>query len=89
MTEHDTVDGDEAEYPYIRLMKQVVHDHGEVHAILEEHDSFEDGDELEVRVGTAVFDYDAETLVVQGADTRHYVHMDRIVRFYPPTEATH
>ena len=81
MTEHD--------YPYIERMQQVVEQHGEVHAVLEEHDSFEDGHELEVRKGTASFDYGTETITVEGADTTHFVHMDRVVRYYPPMEASH
>lgn len=81
MTEHD--------YPFIERMQYVVEEHGEVHAVLEEHDSFEHGDELEVRQGTAEFDYGTETIAVEGADTTHYVHMDRVVRYYPPTEVAH
>lgn len=78
-----------SEYPYIELMETEVSKHGEVHAILEEHDSFEDGHELEVRKGTTEFDYDCEALIVEGADTTHYVHMDRVVRYYKPTEVSH
>ena len=78
-----------SEFPYIEVMEEVVAEHGEVHATLEEHDSFDHGDELEVRHGTTVFDYESECLVVDGADTTHYVHMDRVVRFYPPKEVAH
>lgn len=77
------------EFPYIAVMQSVVAQHGECHAILEEHDSFDHGKELEVRQGTATFDYESETLVVEGADTEHYVHMDRVVRFFPPREVSH
>ena len=77
------------DYPEIELMEEVVEKHGEVHAITEEHDSWDGGDELEVRQGTATFDYDHETLIVEGSDTTHYVPMDVVVRYYPPTEVAH
>ena len=80
------------DFPYIELLEAVVEEHGECHAIVEEHDAGEhmaDAEEIEVRQGTTTFDYDSEALVIEGADTTHYVHMDRVVRFYKPTEFGH
>lgn len=88
-TDDTETDVEAGAFGHIKLLEQVVADHGEVHVVIEEHDAWEHGTELEVRQGTATFDYEHETLVVEGADTTHFVLMDRIVRYYPPTEATH
>lgn len=75
---------------FIEKMEEQVEEHGEVHAVIEEAGAGGvEGEEIEVRQGTTTFDYDSEALCIEGADTTHFVAMDRVVRFYPPTEFGH
>ena len=76
-------------YPEIHLMEKVVVDHGEVHAVLDEADSFDRGSELEIRRGPSEFSYEHETIIIEGADTSHFIPMDSVVRFYIPNQVSH
>lgn len=68
----------------IKRLESDVQKHGEVHAVIEEHD-----DELEVRQGTTDFDYQDGVITVDDGTTLHRVGMDRVVRWYFPVEAFH
>lgn len=65
-------------------MESDVENHGEVHAVVEEHD-----EEVEVRKGTSIFNYEDGVVVIDGADTLHTVGMDRFVSWYLPQEFHH
>lgn len=87
------------DFKHVRLMQKVVNGfggyetYGEVHAVIEEAGAGErfagDGEEVEIRAGTTQFNYDEETLIINGENTTHYIDMDRVVGFYPPKEVGH
>lgn len=66
------------------LFKEAVEMHGEVHAVVADHDA-----ELEVRKGQATFHDDAEVVEVEDGDTVHYVDVADVSRFYEPTDVLH
>ena len=72
-------------YPTISLMEDDVESHGEVHAVVEEMDA-----EVEVRQGTAVFDYDHEVITLDGrSHPIERIGFDRVVSWYLPQEPRH
>jgi len=74
----------------IKRLEEDVQCHGEVHAVIEEPGTGEfSGEELEIRLGTAEFDYEAGFVTIEGGDTLHRVMMDSIIRWYLPVEPTH
>jgi len=78
--------GDPDEWPVMRALARDVHQHGECHVTVEEHD-----DELEVRIGTTVFDFSNGLLSIKteaGYDNLR-VGMDRVVSWYLPHEPWH
>ena len=72
------------DYPYIVELQQDCRDHGEVHAVVEDHDA-----ELELRDGTTEFHYERGCLTVEGPDTTHVVNFDDVVRHYRPMSVFH
>ena len=78
--------GDPDEWPVIEALARDVNRHGEAHVTIEEHD-----DELEVRVGTTVFDFDSGLLSIKsevGYDNLR-VSMDKVVSWHKPHNAFH
>jgi hypothetical protein len=78
--------GDESDWPVIQALVDDLKHHGEVHATVEEHDA-----ELEIRRGTALFDYDAGVIRLH-TPTKHsnlVIGMNRIVDWYQPYSVWH
>lgn len=67
------------DYPHIAKLETDVKNHGEVHAIIEEHDG-----DVDVRRGDYHVDYDQGLLFVTDGSTEHRICLDRIVRWYLP-----
>ncbi|WP_306053446.1 hypothetical protein [Natronococcus wangiae] len=67
------------EYPTIVTLMRDVLDHGEVHATWADSD-----DKVEVRQGTATFDFDGEVIVIDDGITEHYFAMDQLVNWEKP-----
>ena len=68
----------------IGLLEEHVEAHGEVHAIVSEHD-----EEIEIRQGTATFKDPANCVVIRENLKTHVIDVDEITRFYTPEEALH
>lgn len=67
------------EYPtVVRLMRDVL-DHGEVHGKWADSDSY-----VEVRQGTATFDFEGEVIVIDDGITTHNFAMDQLVHWEKP-----
>lgn len=62
----------------VRLMENVL-DHGEVHAVFEDQDQY-----VEVRQGTATFDFDGEVVVLDNGITEHSFAMDHLSNWEKP-----
>ena len=78
--------GDPDEWPVIKTLARDVNRHGECHLTVEEHD-----DELEVRVGTTVFDFDSGVLSIKtevGYDNLR-VSMSHVVSWHRPHDPFH
>ena len=72
-----------------RLIEDV-HSHGEVHAVIEEAGAGDiEGEEVEIRLGTAEFDTEAHMISVEDGQTVHRFSFDRIVRWYMPMDFGH
>lgn len=72
-------------YPIAWDLQGDIANHGEVHAVVEEHDA-----ELELRKGTTLFDYNSGLLCVDRMDLSDYkVPFSRIVSWYMPREMFH
>lgn len=67
------------EHPTIARLMQDVLDHGEVHARWADAD-----DQVEVRQGTATFDFDAEVIVIDDGITEHSFAMSQLVSWDKP-----
>lgn len=67
------------EHPTVAAMMRDVLDHGEVHA------RFADGEAgVEVRQGTATFDFDGERVKIDDGVTTHSFAMDQVVHWQKP-----
>lgn len=77
----------------LQRLQEDIHDHGEVHAVIEEPDAGEffdnEHDEIELRLGTTTIDTEAELITIEGADTIHRIDADAIIRWYLPVEVAH
>lgn len=62
----------------VSLMRDVL-DHGEVHAKWADSD-----DKVEVRQGTATFDFEGEVIVIEDGITKHSFAMDQLVNWEKP-----
>lgn len=73
--------GEPDDHPRMKEMKDQVDEHGEVHAVVEEHDR-----ELEVRQGMAVFDFDRGLIRFFGDENKESptVMFDSIIDWYKP-----
>jgi len=69
---------------FLDILESDVNEHGEVHAIVAEHD-----EEVEIRLGTTDFDHDNGVLRIDTADTQQVIDADEIVSYYLPTEFYH
>jgi hypothetical protein len=79
-----------SEYKAVRQLEKDVEQHGEAHAVIEEAGAGGvEGEEIEIRQGTTMFDYDAGLLFVEGSDHPHRVRMDTVTRWYLPYEFGH
>ena len=67
------------EYPTVVSLMRDVLDHGEVHAKWADSD-----DQVEVRQGTATFDFTDEVIVIDDGITEHSFAMDQIVSWEKP-----
>lgn len=76
--------GDPFTYPKAAELAVAVADHGEAHATFEEVD-----EEVEVRLGTATFDYEAGLIRVHDGDDYVPFSMDHLVTWYKPLEIHH
>lgn len=76
---------------FIQKLEEDVEYHGECHVIVSEPGAGEGypAEEIEVRQGTATFNYEAGLLSIAGADTQHRIRMDEVIRYYLPREVTH
>lgn len=73
-------DEDVAEaYPTVVSLMRDVLDHGEVHAKWADS-----GDRVEVRQGTATFDFGGEIIVIEDGITQHSFAMDQLVNWEKP-----
>lgn len=73
-------DEDVAEaYPTVASLMRDVLDHGEVHATWADSD-----DRVEVRQGTATFDFGGEIIVLEDGITQHSFAMDQLVNWEKP-----
>lgn len=66
-------------YPTVVSLMSDVLDHGEVHARWADSD-----DQVEVRQGTATFDFDGEVIVIDDGITDHSFAMDQLVSWEKP-----
>lgn len=79
-----------SENDVIERLREDIHAHGEVHAVVEEAGAGEfDGEEVELRLGTTEFDVEAGLVTVDDGRTLHRFSVDSIVRWYLPVEFTH
>ena len=67
------------EHPTIVHLMRDVLDHGEVHAKWADSDA-----KVEVRQGTATFDFDGEVIVIEDGITEHSFAMDQLVNWEKP-----
>lgn len=67
------------EHPTVITLMRDVLDHGEVHAKWADSD-----DKVEVRQGTATFDFDGEVIVLDDGITKHSFAMDQVVKWEKP-----
>lgn len=72
------------DYPDIQTLEEELEQHGEVHAAVEDVDV-----EVEFRLGTTSFDYDAGLLSVDDGDTTHHFSMASVVSWYRPFSLFH
>lgn len=76
--------GDKGDYQNVARLQQDVEVHGECHA------NFEDVDEeIEVRLRTATFNYDAGLIEIWDGDNEEPYSMDALVGWYQPMEVEH
>lgn len=68
----------EANPTIVSLMRDVL-DHGEVHAKWADSD-----DKIEVRQGTATFDFGGEVIVIEDGITQHSFAMNQLVNWEKP-----
>lgn len=68
-----------AENPTVVSLMRDVLDHGEVHAQWADSD-----DKVEVRQGTATFDFEGEVIVLDDGITDHSFAMDQLVNWEKP-----
>lgn len=66
-------------YPAVLRMMEDVLAHGEVHAIFDENEGY-----VEVRQGTATFDFDGEVVVIDDGITEHAFAMDHLSNWEKP-----
>lgn len=66
-------------HPTIISLMQDVLDHGEVHANWADSD-----DKVEVRQGTAVFDFSGEVIIIEDGITQHSFAMNQLVNWEKP-----
>lgn len=67
------------EHPTVVSLMRDVLDHGEVHATWADAD-----DKVEVRQGTATFDFTGEVVVIDDGITEHRFAMDQVVSWEKP-----
>ena len=67
------------EHPTVVTLMRDVLDHGEVHAKWADSDAY-----VEVRQGTATFDFDGEVIVIDDGITDHMFAMDQLVSWEKP-----
>lgn len=67
------------DHPTILNLMQDVLDHGEVHAKWADSD-----DHVEVRQGTATFDFDGEVIIIDDGITDHAFAMNQLVSWEKP-----
>lgn len=67
------------EHPTIVTLMRDVLDHGEVHATWADSD-----EQIEVRQGTATFDFDGEVIVIDDGITDHAFVMNQLVSLEKP-----
>ncbi len=67
------------QHPTIVTLMRDVLDHGEVHATWADSD-----EQIEVRQGTATFDFDGEVIVIDDGITDHAFAMDQLVSWEKP-----
>lgn len=72
------------DHPTVTSLMRDVLDHGEVHARWADA-----ADKVEVRQGTATFDFDAEVIVVDDGITDHSFAMDQLVSWDKPMNVFH
>ena len=77
--EGEFAEGTREAYPTVVSLMRDVLDHGEVHARLADSD-----DQVEVRQGTATFNFDDEVIVIDDGITEHAFAMDQIVSWEKP-----
>lgn len=76
--------GDSDEYSTVARLQQDVEVHGECHAHFDDVDA-----EIEVRLRTAVFNYDDGLIEIWDGDTYNPYSMDALVSWYQPMEVEH
>ena len=76
--------GNSADYPTVARLQQDVEVHGECHAQFEELDA-----EIEVRLRTAVFNYDDGLIEIWDGDNYEPYSMDSLVGWYQPMAVEH
>lgn len=67
------------EHPAVVSLMEDVLDHGEVHAKWADSE-----DKVEVRQGTATFDFDGEVIVIDDGITKHSFTMNQLVNWEKP-----
>lgn len=67
------------DHPTVQNLMRDVLDHGEIHARWADSD-----DQVEVRQGTATFDFEGEVIVINDGITKHAFAMDHIVSWEKP-----
>ena len=72
-------EGTHEAYPTVVSLMRDVLDHGEIHARWADSD-----DQVEVRQGTATFNFDDEVIVIDDGITEHAFAMDQIVSWEKP-----
>lgn len=72
-------EGSTEDHPTVTALMRDVLDHGEVHARWADADDY-----VEVRQGTATFDFDGEVIVLDDGITEHSFAMDQLVSWDKP-----
>ena len=71
-------------------MEEDVHDHGEVHAVIEEAGAgCVVGEEIEIRQRTTTFDFEAGLITVEDGKTLYRFPFEKVVRWYLPVKFGH